>query len=304
MTEVAKKPAEGVPEKGLSRRDFLKKGGAAVVLSTAGLVTASRVFAEPTEESVVSTGVKYAMVIDLDRCHGCRACMEACKIENNTPEGVFWMYVFRFEDGRYPNTRISYMPRPCMHCDNAPCAKPCPVGARYKRVDGLVATDWKRCIGCRYCEVACPYSVNYFNWSDQTKRQYLDWKTPEAEAVRQITNDSVPPYINPDLAGAFKPEGRYIAGGSHIKGVMGKCTFCVHRLEKGLLPACVATCPVHVYSFGNINDPESEVSKVLHSKRAWRLLEELGTLPSVYYVGSVPPTLELRQIEAGRGRTS
>ncbi|OGO21816.1 MAG: hypothetical protein A2144_09565 [Chloroflexi bacterium RBG_16_50_9] len=304
MTEVTREQPDRGPEKELTRRDFLKKGGAAVTLGAAGLVVGSRVFAAPIEEPVTGTGVKYAMVIDLDRCYGCRACMAGCKVENNTPEGVFWMYVFRFEDGRFPNTRISYMPRPCMHCDNAPCVKPCPVGARYKRADGLVATDWKRCIGCRYCEVACPYSVNYFNWGEQTKRQYLNWKAPEAEAVRQITNDSIPPYKNPDLAGAFKPEARYIAGGTHTKGVMGKCTFCVHRLEKGLLPACVANCPVQVYSFGNINDPESEVSKLLRTRRAWRLLDELGTRPSVYYIGSTPPTTEFQQVEAVKGRTS
>jgi molybdopterin-containing oxidoreductase family iron-sulfur binding subunit len=99
---------------------------------------------------------RYGMVIDLDRCIGCRACMEACKVENNTPTAIFWMYVFRFEEGEYPNTHVWFLPRPCQHCDNAPCVKVCPVGARFKRYDGLVLTDFERCIGCRYCEVACP----------------------------------------------------------------------------------------------------------------------------------------------------
>ena len=107
---------------------------------------------------------KYAMAIDLERCQGCRACMEACMIENATADGVFWMYVFRFENGDYPNTTQSYLPRPCQHCDNAPCVKVCPVGASFKREDGLVLTDSDRCIGCRYCELACHYGVNYFNW--------------------------------------------------------------------------------------------------------------------------------------------
>jgi molybdopterin-containing oxidoreductase family iron-sulfur binding subunit len=286
----------------LSRRDFLKKGGAAIALGMAGLAVSPRVLASPTAEETTSSGVKYAMVIDLDRCFGCRACMEACKVENNTPEGVFWMYVFRFEEGRYPNVRFSYMPRPCMHCDNAPCVKPCPVGARYKRADGLVATDWKRCIGCRYCEVACPYGVNHFNWADPKKKQYLNWAAPQAEAVSKVTKGAIPPYKNPDLEKAFVPEKRYIAGGSHEKGVMGKCTFCVHRLEKGLLPACVTTCPVRVYHFGNINDPDSEVSRLLNNRPTWRLLEEVGTQPSVYYIGGKPPSSESRQIEAVRGR--
>ncbi|MEE9601168.1 MAG: 4Fe-4S dicluster domain-containing protein, partial [Thermoplasmata archaeon] len=140
----------------------------------------------------------YAMAIDLDRCTGCRACMEACKVENNTPQSIFWMYVFRFEEGRYPDTQMWFMPRPCMHCDNAPCVKVCPVGARYKREDGLVATDWERCIGCRYCEVACPYGVNYFNWKEPSTNYYLDWSDGD---LASVTGGAAPPYKNPDLAG-------------------------------------------------------------------------------------------------------
>ncbi len=218
---------------------------------------------------------------------GCRACMVACKVENNTPQGTFWMYVFRFEEGEYPNTRVWFMPRPCMHCDNAPCVKVCPVGARYKREDGLVATDWERCIGCRYCEVACPYGVNYFNWRQPSKGYYLDW--PDGEA---------PPYKNPDLEKPYGQERRRIAGSGHLKGVVEKCTFCVHRVEKGLPPACVANCPVFALHFGDLDDPNSIVSRLLRRKRHFRLLEELGTAPRVYYVGGQPPAPETRQIEA------
>ena len=89
---------------------------------------------------------RHGMVIDLNKCTGCRACMEACKVENNTPQAIFWTYVFRFEEGEFPDTRISFMPRPCMHCDSAPCVKVCPTGARYKRDDGLVATDVDKCL--------------------------------------------------------------------------------------------------------------------------------------------------------------
>uniref|UniRef100_A0A7C5RSB4 4Fe-4S dicluster domain-containing protein n=1 Tax=Thermomicrobium roseum TaxID=500 RepID=A0A7C5RSB4_THERO len=242
---------------------------------------------------------RYAMVIDLDRCTGCRACMMACKVENNTPEANFWMYVFRFEEGQYPNTHIWFMPRPCMHCDNPPCAKVCPVGARYKRLDGLVATDWDRCIGCRYCEVACPYGVNYFNWKKPSKNYYLDWQD---EDVQKVTGGAVPPYRNPDLDQPYGVERRRTAGGGRLMGVIEKCTFCVHRVERGQQPACVQNCPLFALHFGDLDDPNSTVSQLLRRKPSFRLLEELGTEPRVYYVGGHPPSTESRQIEEVKAR--
>ncbi|MBI4497455.1 MAG: 4Fe-4S dicluster domain-containing protein [Chloroflexi bacterium] len=241
---------------------------------------------------------KYAMVIDLERCMGCRACMEACKIENNTPQAVFWMYVFRFEEGEFPNTRMRFLPRPCMHCDNAPCVKVCPVGARYKREDGLVATDWERCIGCRYCQVACPYGVNSFNWTSPKKNFYVDWQDPD---LQPVTNGATPPYQNPDLEQLYGPEQRRIAGSGHVKGVIEKCTFCVHRLEQGLPPACVANCPVGALTFGDLDDPNSKVSQLLRTRRSFRLLEEWNTRPRVYYLGE-PPGTEVREIEQPKAR--
>jgi molybdopterin-containing oxidoreductase family iron-sulfur binding subunit len=215
---------------------------------------------------------------------------------------MYWMYVFRFEAGSYPHATIRYMPRPCMHCDNAPCVKVCPVGARYKRDDGLVATDRDRCIGCRYCQVSCPYGVNYVHWKSPKKNQYYDWTGPEGEAVRAVTGGVSPPYKNPDLEGRHGKERRKIAGSGNHKGVMNKCTFCVHRVEKGLLPACVANCPVHVYHFGDLSDPESEVSRVLAENRAFRLLEHSGTEPRVYYINGAPPGKDVRQIDPISGR--
>ncbi len=237
---------------------------------------------------------RYGMVIDLDKCTGCRACMVSCKVENNTPQGNFWMYVFRFEEGEYPNTRTWFMPRPCMHCDNAPCVKVCPVGARYKRLDGLTATDFDRCIGCRYCEVACPYGVNYFNWKKPENNYYLDWDDPD---LAEIVGDEKVVYANPDLEEAYGPENRRVAGGGHEKGVMEKCTFCVHRLEKGLQPACAAVCPTQAIKFGDLDDPDSEVSRLLKEKPHFRLLEEAGTSPRVFYIGQHAPDSNVRQIE-------
>lgn len=231
---------------------------------------------------------RYGMVVNLDRCTGCRACMESCKVENNTPRGHFWMYVFRFEKGTYPDSTMWFMPRPCQHCDNAPCVKVCPVGARYKREDGLVATDWQRCIGCRYCETACPYGVNYFNWRDPAEGQYL----------LGAEGNGSPPYANPDLADAYGPEQRRIAGAGHAAGVIEKCTFCVQRVEKGLDPACVTVCPVKALLFGDLDDPDSGVSRALVAQHSFRLLEEAGTEPRVFYVGGEPPSPEARETGA------
>ncbi len=254
---------------------------------------------------------RYGMVIDLSRCYGCRACMVACKVENNTPGAHFWMYVFRLEEGEYPDTQVRFLPRPCMHCDNAPCVKVCPVGARYKRKDGLVATDWARCIGCRYCEVACPYGVNYFNWKDPKKNQYLNWQNPDRDlpdwdarataALERVTNGAIPPYKNPDLDRPMN-DGRRTAGSGHHKGVIEKCTFCVHRVEKGLQPACVANCPAFALHFGDLDNPNSIVSRLLAKHRSFLLEEEFNTRPRVYYIRGAPPERESRQIETIRAR--
>jgi len=243
--------------------------------------------------------VKYAMAVDLERCQGCRACMEACKIENNTVQSVFWMYVFRLESGEFPDTKMSFLPRPCQHCDNAPCVKVCPVGARFKREDGLVLTDPDRCIGCRYCELACPYGVNYFNWAKPEKRQYLDFDDPEIE---RVTAGVIPPYKNPDLEGLYGTEQRRTAGGGHFKGVMEKCTFCVHRIEKGLDPACVSTCPVEALVFGDLEDRDSRISAMVGGRPHFRLLEEAGTQPRVLYFGGTAPTEDSREIETVKAR--
>jgi dimethyl sulfoxide reductase iron-sulfur subunit len=243
---------------------------------------------------------RYGMVIDLDRCIGCRACLEACKVENKTPEGVFWMHVFRFEQETYPNTKVWFMPRPCMHCDNAPCVKVCPVGARYKREDGIVSTDWHRCIGCRYCEVACPYGVNYFNWQAPSDGYYRDdWVYPEESTDN---NQPMPPWDNPRLDERYGEEDRYTAGGGREKGVIEKCTFCTHRVENNLVPACVDVCPQYALHFGDLDDDNSIVSRILAQKSAFRLLEDAGAQPRVHYIGGRVPGGDVRSIDEMKAR--
>jgi molybdopterin-containing oxidoreductase family iron-sulfur binding subunit len=220
------------------------------------------------------------MVIDLEKCFACQSCTAACRMENNTPiagpeqtaagRAILWNEVLPFIEGEYPNTKVTLLPRPCMHCDNPPCTKVCPVKATYKNDEGLVVVDYTRCIGCRMCTVACPYEMRYFNWYPP------EWP----ETLRA--------HLNPDVETAPRPIG-----------VVEKCTFCIQRLRKArkkaeaegrpftatdYIPACVQTCTGHARYIGDLDDEASLVYKLAHSPRAFRLLEELGTEPKVYYL--------------------
>ena len=176
---------------------------------------------------------RYAMAIDLDRCQGCRACVEACKIENNTPSAVFWMYVFRFEQGEYPSTTDQLPPRPCQHCANPTCARCARWELGSNATTGSCSTDYDRCIGCRYCEVACPYGVNFFNWRhpDEAFDDYqIDFTDPDLESV---TGGVIPAYQNPDLALPQGEEQRLTAGSAHHKGCDGEVhLLCAPRRER------------------------------------------------------------------------
>ena len=221
---------------------------------------------------------KWGMVIDLDKCTACRACIIACKAENNIPVSspklarqnrvINWMSLLRIEKGEKEKYRVQFLPRPCYQCDNPPCTKVCPVGATYKNPEGLVAQIYYRCIGCRYCTNNCPYTVKYFNW-------YEPHWPKEFERC-----------LNPDVA-------------RRMRGVVEKCTFCHHRLQKAreqaraegrdlqegdYVPACVEICPAKAIYFGDLEDPNSTVSKLARSPRAFKLLEDLGTEPKVIYL--------------------
>lgn len=232
--------------------------------------------------------VRYGMVVDLEKCMGCKTCMVACKVENNTPQGIFWMYVYRKEKGKYPNAKMDFLPKPCMQCDKPPCVQVCPVGATFKREDGIILVNYDQCIGCKFCMQACPYAARYFN---EKRHYYFEWDKGGANTYGKGNIGAIvphtPPYHNPDHNKTYpgkhgKP--MYESGGIAYRGVVTKCTFCVHRLAKGLKPACVANCPVNALHFGDLDDPNSEVSKMLGDRQYNVLKPEKGTKPMVYYL--------------------
>jgi Fe-S-cluster-containing dehydrogenase component len=251
---------------------------------------------------------KWGMVIDLDRCTGCGACVAACRVENNVAiageaecakgRQAYWMRVERYWEGEYPDVRASFMPILCQHCQNAPCEPVCPVYASYRdRSEQLNAQVYNRCIGTRYCANNCPYSVRYFNWFDY-------WGAPlvptvnvaDTNPMRMAPGDPRREQLNPDVT-------------VRSRGVMEKCTFCIQRIRRARLdvitaggfhstdgveqvkipdgtvqPACVQTCPTKALVFGDLSDQESAVAKLARSERRFRLLEDLGTDPVVIYL--------------------
>ncbi len=202
--------------------------------------------------------MKYGMVIDLRRCIGCNACTIACKQQNGTPPGVFWSHVNISEVGTYPKARLSPLPVLCNQCDNAACVNVCPTGASQKQANGIVTIDPSKCIGCRYCMVACPYNVRQFN-------------------------GTAPVGYFPDKGGLNAYEQvMYV---NHQVGTVEKCNFCASRVAAGQLPACVLTCPAKARIFGDLDDPNSEVSQLIVKNNAQPLNPEAGTKPNVYYIG-------------------
>lgn len=213
--------------------------------------------------------VRFGYALNLSLCMGCRQCAEACHRENNHDRGSHNSYIRVFEiakgsldlarshsgyDHPVPLPDKTYMPVQCQHCAKPPCVHVCPVRATWKEPDGLVVIDYNWCIGCRYCEAACPYHARRFNWTD-------------------------PEITGPEIS----PAQGYLSNRVRPQGVMEKCTFCLHRTREGRLPACLEACPAGARIFGNLLDPESEVRWVIENKRVMVLKEEYGTEPNFYY---------------------
>jgi molybdopterin-containing oxidoreductase family iron-sulfur binding subunit len=217
---------------------------------------------------------RYGMVIDTRRCVGCDACVVACKQENKTPPGVSYTIVLENGFGERPDDRPLFMTKPCFHCEEPPCVPVCPVGATFKRKqDGIVVVDYDRCIGCRYCIVACPYQARYCDFGENYPA--MDGQTPWADVPSPEYN-----------------QFRRREDGKSPEGNVRKCTFCLHLQDEngeydkaaGRWPACAKSCTGKAIHFGDLADPESEVSRLLTQRQAIRLKEELGTEPNVYYL--------------------
>jgi len=221
---------------------------------------------------------RWLLVVDLDRCTGCQACVVACHAENNVPvvgeeqaaygRWMHWIIIQRYWEGEYPNVKARFMPVMCQQCTEAPCEPVCPVFATYHNAEGLNAQIYNRCIGTRFCGNACPYKVRTYNWFQPA------FPEPLTEQ------------LNPDVT-------------VRTRGIMEKCTFCIQRIMRTeidsqaegripadgeIQPACVQTCPTNALVFGNLDDPDSRASQLARSHRSFRLLPQLGTDPGVIYL--------------------
>lgn len=203
----------------------------------------------------------YGMAIDTKRCVGCNACTVACKINNNLPADILWTRALTeggdmpdTPAGEYPNVHMTYYTVGCQHCENPACVKVCPVGATYRDEEtGIVRQDYDKCIGCRMCIAACPYTgVRSFNWEEP--KYGVDYALGDLDVPK------------------------------HQKHTVEKCTFCYQRVSQGESPACMDLCPARARHWGDLDDPNSEISQLIKSRNYKHLLEDQGTKPSVYYL--------------------
>ncbi len=289
-----------------SKRKFFELGIKFGLLATVGTVVAANAFGEEkTEETVelMSTdghlvrvpasevkenplkpkgydprvgfpGKKFVMVVDLAKCKNALKCQNACNKGHYITGENAWLKVYKMQESE--ETAPYFMPTQCQHCDKPPCVKVCPVDATFKREDGIVLIDNERCIGCRFCMAACPYSIRVFNWNE-----------PEQGVIANQEE------YTPDFCG--EPS---------VKGTVDKCDFCPHQIVKGELPFCVKACPNDVFAFGdryedavtNGSGETFKLSKLLKDRAGHRLMEGLGTEPSVYYL---PPVDRIADFEEG-----
>jgi molybdopterin-containing oxidoreductase family iron-sulfur binding subunit len=230
------------------------------------------------------------MAVDLTSCTGCSACSVACQAENNIPvigkeqvrnrRIMHWIRIDRYFSSNAENPEVFHQPVMCQHCDNAPCENVCPVSATPHSEEGLNQMVYNRCVGTKYCVNNCPYKVRRFNWFQYVKNEEFDFAS-NSDLGRMV--------LNPDVT-------------VRSRGVVEKCSFCVQRIQEKkaeakvagrkvadgeIQPACVQGCPANALVFGDMNNPDSKISKYMKNERNYHLLEELHTLPSVGYLVKV-----------------
>ena len=250
---------------------------------------------------------RWGMVIDAARCVGCQACTVACKTENQSPVDAWYAPVIEWEQGEFPDATLNYLPVLCNHCSDAPCVTACPSGALKRRDDGIVIADEDVCIGSRACMTACPYGALHF-FEDRgtvsvdgfapggtlTADGFAPGGTLSADPSGRggaVLADEAPVEPAPSI-----PE-RY-AHQRHVRGAVSKCTYCAHKIDFGIenglevgvhplaTPACVVTCPAECRIFGDLDDPDSNVSRYLAERGPGEVLRpDAKTLPNTQYVG-------------------
>ena len=255
ITNVA---AEEKQPLAIDRRNFLKLGLAGLTIAATPAVLKKS--GNGNGHGETTSKHRWGMVIDQDKCVGCGHCTMACRAANDVSPDISWNRIIEDKETE------TYLSIPCMHCEDAPCVHVCPVRATYHRPDGIVMMDYDRCIGCRYCEMACPTGSRSFNWEAFTE-----------------ANPAVPQWGQPEVP-------------RRPRGVVEKCSFCYQRIDRGLelgltpgvdlaaTPACVVACPTGARIFGDLNDPDSAVSRALAENPSYRLREDLGTEPRVHYL--------------------
>jgi len=268
LLQSCDKPATGSSEKVrvLTADGKLVEVDPSQLKEVSGTVLASR------KQSIAGIkGKKFVMVIDLAKCKNARKCVDACQSGHNLSRAQEWMKIYLLQDNK--NSAPYWFPKPCYHCDNPLCVSVCPVGATYKRDDGIVLVDTDRCIGCKFCMTGCPYSARVFNWTK-----------PEHQSIEEKD-------YSPELNVPAK------------EGTVGKCVFCADKLRVNELPRCVSACPMGVLYFGDIiedtvtnGDETVRFSELIKERSGYRYLETLGTEPSVYYL---PPVNRMFPVERG-----
>jgi len=269
------------PFTALGKTETEASGQMVKLLSVTGeIIEVDKAYLKPVPEMPVSNeearkgmpGKKFVMVIDLAHCHNLKKCQSACNHAHFVQDHQNWIKVYPMQDAEH--TAPYWQPTTCMHCEDPPCVKVCPVDATFKRQDGIVLIDSDRCIGCRFCMASCPYSTRVFNW----EKPML---TPDELAVQYSPETSCPPRI----------------------GTVSKCDFCPDMTRKGELPHCVSACPNGVFYFGDMNEDvvtngtdTVRFSELIRDRSGYRLMEDLGTKPSVYYL---PPVDRLFPFEDG-----